>query len=304
MTVEALRPLSSGQNPLVVTVYLVDGTFELFRCFHGAPRATGPEGDEVGAARALLATLVALLSKHEVTHGAIAFDSVIAPARTKGPATVESLIGGQQPLAAQIVRALGLVLWPAGRFQADDLLASGVARLAGDERVDRVVICTTDNDLSQCVRGERIVLLDRIRDIVTDESGVRAKFGVAPEQIPDLFGLIGDRSDGIAGIPGWGQVSASSLLNRYRRIEDIPDDPGEWDVTVRGHDRLASSLRERRDEALLARDLSIRRHDLPVPATLARLEWLGARRDLVEAMATRLGDDSVVERIPRWTDLP
>jgi 5'-3' exonuclease len=283
-------------------VYLVDGTFELFRCFHGAPRATGPTGDEVGAARGLLATLVALLSKHDVTHGAVAFDSVIAPARAAGPPTSEALIGLQQPLAAEIVRALGLLLWPAGRFQADDLLASGAARLATDERVDRVVICTTDNDLCQCVSGERVVLLDRVRDVVTDENGVRAKFGVAPEQIPDLFGLIGDRSDGIAGVPGWGKVTASALLDRYRRIEDIPDDPGQWDVAVRGRDRLASMLRERRDEALLARDLSVRRPDLPVPATLARLEWRGARRDLVDAVVARLGDDSTIERVPRWTD--
>ena len=304
MTVEVVRFRPNGQNPVVLTVYLVDGTFELFRCFHGAPRATGPGGGEVGAARALMATFVALLSKHDLTHGAVAFDSIIAPARRKGPVTAEALIGVQQPLAAEIVRALGLVLWPAGRFQADDLLASGAARLAGDEQVDRIVICTTDNDLSQCVRGERVVLLDRIRDVVTDEHGVRTRFGVAPEQIPDLFGLIGDRSDGIAGVPGWGQVSASTLLTRYGRIDDIPDDPLDWDVTVRGRDRLASSLRERRSEALLARDLSVRRPDLPVPATPARLEWRGARRDLVDALVATLGDDSTVERIPRWADHP
>lgn len=284
------------------SVFLVDGTFELFRCFHGAPRAKGAKGDEVGAARGLLATLVSLLSKHEVTHAAVAFDSVIAPAPTKGPPTADALIGAQQPLAADIVRALGLVLWPAGRFQADDLLATGAARLADDERVERVVICTTDNDLTQSVRGDRIVLLDRIRDVLTDEAGVRAKFGVDPEQIPDLFGLIGDRSDGIAGVPGWGQVSAAKLLARYRRIEDIPETADDWDVAVRGRDRLAAALRERRAEALLARDLSTKRADLPVPATLDALEWTGARRDLMAALVDRLDDDSTVERIGRWAD--
>ncbi len=282
------------------TVYLVDGTFELFRCFHGAPRATGPSGDEVGAARALFATLVSLLTKQEITHAAVAFDSVIAPPRTKGPPTVEALIGSQQPFAAEIVRALGLVLWPAGRFQADDLLATGAARLAEDELVDRVVICTTDNDLTQCVRSQRVVLLDRIRDVITDESRVRAKFGVDPEQVPDLFGLIGDRSDGIAGVPGWGIASAAAVLARYRNIEQIPDDPEDWDVTVRGYRRLAATLRERRSEALLARDLSVRRDDLPLPATLQDLAWDGARRDLVSTVAAKLGDDSVVTRIPRW----
>lgn len=282
------------------TVYLVDGTFELFRCFHGAPRAKGPGGDEVGAARALLATLVSLLSKREVTHIAVAFDSVIAPPRTKGPPTADALIGAQQPLAADVVRALGVTLWPAGRFQADDLLATGAARLSEDDRVGRVVICTTDNDLTQCVRGERVILLDRIRDAETDEAGVRAKFGVTPQQIPDLFGLIGDRSDGIAGVPGWGKVSAAILLNRYGRIDDIPDDPADWDVAVRSRDRLAAALRERRAEALLARDLSVKRSDLPVPATLGNLEWSGARRELIEALVGELDDDAVVERITHW----
>ena len=282
------------------TVYLVDGTFELFRCFHGAPRAQGPEGHEVGAARGLLATLVSLLTKREVTHIAVAFDSVIAPARTKGPPTTETLIGAQQPLAADVVRALGVAVWPAGRFQADDLLASGAAQLIEDPLVEQVVICTTDNDLAQCVRRERVVLLDRIRDATTDEAAVRIKFGVDPQQIPDLFGLIGDRSDGIAGVPGWGQVSAATLLNRYRHIDDIPSDPADWDVSVRGRERLAAALAARREEALLARDLSVKRADLPVPATLERLEWSGARRELIDVLVQQLDDDSAVERIQRW----
>lgn len=291
---------SARQTLVVPSVYLVDGTFELFRCFHGAPRAEGPSGDEVGAARALLATLVALLANADVTHAAVAFDSVIAPARSPGAATAESLIGAQQPLAADIVRALGITLWPAGRFQADDLLATAAADLAADALVDRVVICTTDNDLAQCVRGERVVLLDRIRDVVTDEDAVRAKFGVAPAQIPDLFALTGDRSDGLAGLPGWGLKSAATMLDRYGSIDDIPDDPADWEVDVRGRDRLAATLSERRSEALLGRELSIRRADLPLAATLEAVGWQGARRDLVERLVTVLGDDSVVDRIPRW----
>ncbi|MFW2333903.1 5'-3' exonuclease [Ilumatobacter sp.] len=283
-------------------VHLVDGTFELFRCFHGAPRATGPAGDEVGAARALFATLVALLDHQRVTHAAVAFDSVIAPATTKAPASPDDLIGAQQPLAADVVRALGLPVWPAGRFQADDLLASGAVAFAELDDVGQVVVCTTDNDLAQCVRSTRVVLLDRIRGVVTDELAVREKFGVDPEQIPDLFGLVGDRSDGIAGVPGWGQVSAAKALDRYRSIEAIPRIAAEWDVEVRGRERLATALAQRRDEALLARDLSVRRGDLPVPAELAAIEWRGASRPLVERLVERLDDDSTVVRIPRWSD--
>ncbi len=283
-------------------VHLVDGTFELFRCFHGAPRATGPSGDEVGAVRALFATLVALLTRERVTHAAIAFDSVIAPAAPRDRPTSEDLIGAQQPLAADVVRALGLPVWPAGRFQADDLLASGAATFARLDDVDQVVVCTTDHDLTQCVSSTRVVLLDRIRGVVTDEATVRERFGVEPHQIPDLFGLIGDRSDGIAGVPGWGKVSAAKVLGRYGSIEAIPRSAVDWDVDVRGRERLATALRERRDEALLARDLSILRSDLPVPSEPSAIEWGGARRSLVTQLAGRLGDHAVVERIPRWDD--
>ncbi len=289
-----------GQTPGVATVYLVDGTFELFRCFHGAPLATGPSGREVGAARGLLATLVALVRRHEVTRAAIAFDSIVAPAPSSGTPGADALIGAQQPLAADIVRALGLTLWPAGRYQADDLLATGAAALARDPAVDRVVICTTDNDLAQCVRGDRVVLLDRIRDVITDEDGVRAKFGVAPQQIPDLFALIGDRSDGIAGVPGWGAKSAAAVLARYPRLEDIPDDASTWEVELRGRERLGAMLGERREEALLSRDLSIRRADLPMAVDLDSVAWHGARRSLIDPLVAELGDDTAVERIPRW----
>lgn len=283
-------------------VHLVDGTFELYRCFHGAPRAIGPSGEEVGAARALFATLVALLEHERVTHAAVAFDSVITPARSKGGRTAEDLIGAQQPLAADVVRALGFPVWPAGRFQADDLLASGAATFERLDEVEQVVVCTTDNDLAQCVRASRVVLLDRIRGVVTDERAVRDEFGVDPGQIPDLFALVGDRSDGIAGVPGWGKVSAAKLLTRYGSIDGIPRSAADWDITVRGRQRLAAALNERRNEALLARELSVRRDDLPISGDLKAIEWHGARRSLVIELAERLGEDAVVERIARWDD--
>lgn len=285
----------------MVRVHLVDGTFELFRCFHGAPRARNEAGVEVGAVRGLLATLVSLLHEPTVSHVAVAFDSVVAPPRSPGRVDNEQLIASQTSLAADAVRALGVVLWPSGRYQADEIIATGAAKFADDPGVEQVVICSTDNDFNQCVRGERIVVLDRIRKVITDEATVRTRYGVAPGQLPDLFGLIGDRSDGLPSVPGWGLKSAAALLQRYGTLAAIPPDEREWDVAVRGAARLAASLRERRLEAQLCRDLAELRTDLPLPHTLADLEWRGADRARVERLSATLGDDSVLTRISRWT---
>jgi 5'-3' exonuclease len=285
-----------------MNVHLVDGTFELFRCFHGAPRASGPTGREVGAARGLFATLVSLAGEPEVTHVAVAFDSVVVPAGAAKDRSANGLIASQQALAAQVVRSLGIPVWPAGRYQADELLASAARMLVERQDVASVVICSSDNDFDQCVRGERVVVLDRIRKVVTDEAAVRARWGVAPQQIPDLFALVGDRSDGLPGVPGWGIQSAAALLQRYGRLADIPLDAERWDVPVRGRDRLVASLREHRAEALLCRDLAELRDDLPVPAHPTVLEWRGAHRRLVAELVEALGDDSSVERITRWAD--
>jgi 5'-3' exonuclease len=285
-----------------VSVHLVDGTFELFRCFHGAPRARTSDGREVGAARALAATLTALVSADDVGHLAVAFDSIVAPPGSSRGSSSDALIGAQQPLAAAVVRALGITLWPSGRYQADEILSTAAERFAADDAVRQVVICSNDNDFAQCVRGDRVVVLDRIRKVVTDGAAVHEQFGVRPDQIPDLFGLVGDRSDGLPGVPGWGKVSAAALLERYQRIDDIPLDAGKWGVAVRGRERLAAALREHRDEALLCRDLSVLRTDLPVPATLDVVAWRGARRAAVDRLVALLEDDAVVERIPRWRE--
>lgn len=280
-----------------MNIHLVDGTFELFRCFHGAPRAQH-DGREVGAARAFLATIVSLLRQPDVSHVAIAFDSVVAPPG-KGTSS-EALIGAQAPLAAAITRALGLTVWPTGRYQADEMLATAAARFAADDGVDQVVICANDNDFDQCVIGERVVVLDRIRKVLTDEAAVRARWGVAPVQIPELFALVGDRSDGLPGVPGWGVRSAAALLGEYCTVEAIPLDAAAWTVKVRGAERLAAALREHHAEALLCRDLSRLRTDLPLRSTVADLRWDGAHRDRMETVIHRLGDDTAVERIPRW----
>ncbi|MFN8020104.1 MAG: 5'-3' exonuclease H3TH domain-containing protein [Acidimicrobiales bacterium] len=285
-----------------VQVHLVDGTFELFRCFHGAPRVRTSAGREVGAARGVLATLVSLLRRPEVTHVAVAFDSVVAPAGSSRGTSPEQLIAAQAPLAADAVRALGLPVWPTGRYQADEMLATAAARFADHPDVSRVVICSSDNDFDQCVRGERVVVLDRIRDVVTDEAAVRARYGVAPQQVPELFALVGDRSDGLPGVPGWGLTSSAALLQRYGTVAAIPLDPADWDVRVRGRERLAASLREHRDEAILCRDVSELRTDLPLRATLDQLQWRGARRDRLDALCAVLEDRSAAERIERWRD--
>jgi 5'-3' exonuclease len=287
-----------------VRVHLVDGTFELFRCFHGAPRATGPDGREVGAARGLLATMTALLNDVDVTHVAVAFDSVVAPP-SSGPGrggSAEALVGAQAPLAAAVVRALGIPVWPSGRYQADELISTAAHRYADDPGVDQVVICATDNDFTQCVRGDRVVLLDRIRKRVTGAAGVLERFGVEPGQIPDLFALIGDRSDGLPGVPGWGRASAAAVLARYRRLDDIPPDAATWDVPVRGAARLSTALREHWDEAMLCRDLSVLRTDLPLRQSVADLEWRGASREAIAAVVARLGDATAVQWITRWRD--
>jgi 5'-3' exonuclease len=282
-----------------VNVHLVDGTFELFRCFHGAPRARTEDGREVGAVRGLLYTLVALLRRAGVTHVAVAFDQMAGRARGGSGASDDALLRSQAMTAIDAVRALGITLWPMHRFQADDALASGAARYAADPRVKRIVVCTTDKDLLQCVRGDRVVLLDRIRDRITDEPAVRARFGVGPSLIPDLFALVGDPSDGLPGIPRWGAKAAATLLAAYGGIEHIPDDAASWTVTVRGAAALAGSLRRHRREALVMRDLGVLRDDLPIRDALDDLEWRGPDRPALTSLVARIGADEVLERVAR-----
>jgi 5'-3' exonuclease len=192
-------------------------------------------------------------------------------------------------------------MWPmARRFQADDALATAASWYARDERVEQVVICTTDKDLAQCVEGERVVLLDRIRKTTMNAAGVRERFGVVPASIPDWFALVGDASDGLPGLPGWGARSAAAVLDRYRRIEAVPEDAGDWDVEVRGAARLAETLRARRREAILYRDLSVLRRDVPLRDTLDDLEWCGADRETLEPLVEMLGEPEVLPRIARW----
>lgn len=269
-------------------VHLVDGTFELFRCFHGAPPATDAEGRPVGAIHGLLATFGKLL--RTATHVAVVFDAMAPPRR--GDRSPDAALKAQGRLAVEASRALGLPTWVAARGQADDVLASAATTLR--DRVD-VVICTTDRDLLQCVRGTNVVCWDRIRDRITDEAGVRDRLGIAPHLVPDLAALAGDPSDGLPGIPGFGPKSAAMLLDAHGGLDGIPDRVEDWAVRPRGAERLAEALRRHRDDARIVRAVATLRTDLVPALDVERLAWTGPGSEL-EAFARRVGASAWFER--------
>jgi 5'-3' exonuclease len=287
-------------------VHLVDGTYELFRAHFGAPPATGADGSAVGATRGLMRTLLALLASPTVTHVACAYDHVIESFRNDlydGYKTSEGVppeLLAQFPLAERLTEALGVVTWAMVEMEADDALATGAARWSEVEAVEQVVICSPDKDLAQCVRGTRVVCLDRRQGKLMDEAGVREKFGVAPTSMPDWLALVGDSADGYPGVPRWGAKSASAVLARYGRLEAIPESERDWDVDVRGAAALGASLREHRADAELFRRLATLRTDAPLPETLEDLRWRGARRAELEEVCRIVGETEVVPRMPMW----
>ena len=287
-------------------LHLIDGTYELYRSYYGAPKARGPKGNEVGAVRGLLRSMIALLRGDDVTHVAIAFDQVIESFRNqmfdgyKTGEGIEPELWAQFPLAERAAAGLGLVVWPMVEFEADDALATAVARFKKLESVERIYICSPDKDLAQCVEGERVVLFDRMRDRITDEKGVWEKWGVGPSSIPDLLGLMGDRADGIPGIPRWGQKSCASVLSVYGSIEKIPENVEDWNLTVRGAKSLSENLNARREEAALYKELAILRRDVPLSEKLSDLEWKGARRDELSAFLSEIGAERELERVTRF----
>ena len=236
-------------------VHLVDGTYELFRHFFGAPPHRNADGQEVAAVRGVVSSVLQLLGEG-ATHVGVATDHVIEsfrndlwPGYKTGEGVDPDLWSQAWPLETAL-SALGVVVWPMVELEADDALASGAAVAADDSDVEQVIICTPDKDLGQCVRGTRIVQLDRRKDVLIDEDGVTAKFGVGPASIPDYLALVGDSADGFPGLAGWGAKSAATVLARWNHVEDIPPDSGDWDVAVRGAAKLATTLREGRDDAL------------------------------------------------------
>jgi 5'-3' exonuclease len=291
-----------------VRVHLVDGTYELFRAYFGAPAKASRSGREVGALAGLLRSLLFLLREPGVTHVACAFDHVIEsfrndlfPGYKTGEGLPEELVSQFEP-AEDLTRALGMVTWPMVEFEADDALATAAFRLAEDARVEQVVIASPDKDLTQCVRGDRIVVWDRRRQIVLDEAGVRKKFGVAPASIPDYLALVGDSADGLPGVYGWGKKSAADVLDRYTRIEDIPENASDWVVKPRRAYDLAAELRHDKENALLYRRLATLRLDVPLTETLDDLEWRGAVRESLEALARELDEEESLSRVARFRD--
>jgi len=288
-------------------IHLVDGTWELFRAHFGAPPHRDAEGREVGAVRGLLRSLHALVAREGATHVACAFDSRIESFRNdlfsgyKTSAGVPEELLAQFPLAEEACEALGIVYWGMWDFEADDALATAAAHFASLAEVDQVVLASPDKDLGQCVRGDRVIQWDRQRNRTLDEAGVRERLGVGPALVPDWLALVGDAADGIPGLPGWGPKSAAALLSAHGPIEEIPGDPARWKAKVRGAERLAGVLRERREEALLYRRLATLRTDVPLEELEPEaLRWRGADRDRLEPLCARLGEKDLLARIVRW----
>jgi len=288
-------------------LHLLDATYELFRAFFGGgPPRQAPDGRDVKGVVGIIESTLSLLRQPDVTHLGAATDKVIRSFRNRlfdGYKTEEGMdpdIMAQFPLAERALEALGVVVWKMEDFEADDALATAAWRFSDD--VEQVVILTPDKDLAQCVVGDRVVMFDRRREIVIDEDGVWEKFGVRPESIPDYLGLVGDTADGIPGVPSWGAKSASTLLARYVHLDRIPPQAGDWDVKVRGAERLAENLREHRREADLYRRLATLRRDVPLEENLGDLEWRGVHRNAFLELCDEFGFTDVRNRPHKWAE--
>ena len=281
---------------LVMRLHVIDGTFELFRAHYSKrPGRFAPDGMDVKGTVGVVSSLIGLLDDpdEQVTHIAVAFDNPIESFRNdefagyKSGEGMEPAIVAQFDLVEDAVAAIGVTVWSMDRYEADDALATAAKRWR--DQVAQVRIMTPDKDLGQCVTGNRVVQVDRMRRRVIDEDGVVAKNGVPPASIPDWLALVGDTADGIPGIPGFGAKTAAALLSRYGTVEGIPPHSVHWDVNVRGGMRLAATLNERRDDAALYKHLATLVDDVPMSETLDDLRWQGADRNLVQALESRVG---------------
>ena len=289
-------------------IHLVDATYELFRAHYAPrPRVFARDGREVGAVVGLLYTLLTLLREEGATHVGCASDHVIRSFRNdlyagyKTEVGVPSELLDQFSLAERAMEALGLVVWPMIEFEADDALATAAARWAEAPGVERVLVCTPDKDLAQCVKGERVVLRDRRRDRTIDQAGVVERWGVAPASIPDYLALVGDAADGFPGLPGWGARSAAAVLGRFGRLEAIPADVGEWSPGLRSPANLNATLRQQWSDALLYRRLATLATDVPLPQRdPEELRWDGARRTAFAALCDELAQPRLALRPHLW----
>jgi 5'-3' exonuclease len=288
-------------------LHVVDGTYELFRAyFSKRPDHRAPDGRERKATVGLAASMLFLLEDkaEAVTHLAIAFDNPIRSVRNdwydgyKTDEGVPADLLEQFDPAEEAMRALGIVVWSMKDYEADDALATAAVRWQND--VDQVRVMTPDKDLGQVLRGTKVVQVDRLRQKETDEAALIERRGVRPESIPDWLALVGDDADGIPGIPGFGEKTAAALLRVYGHLEQIPTRAADWKANVRGADRLASSLQERKDDALLYRKLATLITDVPLRETLADLEWKGVPREAFAAWCRRLGVRDLESRPTRF----
>ena len=296
------RPAPKARRTVkpTVDVYLVDGTYELFRHFYAVPQSRDAGGQEIAAVRGVVGSVLSML-EGGARYVGVATDHVVESFRNglyagyKTGEGVDPDLMSQFPILEDALRALGVLVWPMVEHEADDALASAAAKAAGDASVSRVYICTPDKDLGQSVVGTRVVQLDRRRESVRDEAGVVEKFGVRPESIPDYLALVGDSADGFPGIAGWGAKAAAAVLSRYRHLEQIPKDVRAWDPAISRARTLFESLEKSWDDALLFRRLATLVSDVPVFDTLDDLRWTGPR-DEFEAFSERLKARLLYER--------
>lgn len=282
-------------------VHLVDGTYELFRHFFAVPPKTDTQGNEIGAVRGVLASLVGMIERG-ATHIGVATDHVVESFRNELYAGYKTADGVPAPLLAQFpeleesLESMGVVVWPMVRDEADDALASAATKAALDERVNQVILCSPDKDLAQCVVGSRVVQLDRRRGILRDEPGVVSKWGVKPESIPDYLAVVGDAADGYPGLPGWGPKAAALTFSRYPHFEDIPKDWRQWDRSIRGAQRLSGVLFDKWSDALLYRVLATLKRELPVFEQVDELQWKGPRASF-ERVCERIESPELYGRV-------
>ncbi len=287
-------------------LYLVDGTYELFRAHFGAPKRAAPDGSPAGAVAGLIRTLALLLRESSPAYVACAFDNPIESFRNDlfdGYKTGEGVpeeLAAQFELAERASESLGITTWRMEEFEADDAIATAVARWKDEPTLDCVVICSVDKDLMSLVEGCRVVVWDRRRDITYAEPDVVERFGVHPSSIPDYLALVGDAADGIPGVPRWGAKGSAILLAEYGCIDSIPDSELEWSVAARGAKGMAKNLADARERARLYKRLATLRIDVPLAESLDDLLWRGARREEYLALCGELGLERLGDAPSRW----
>src|ERR1700758_4730233 len=284
-----------------MNVYVIDGTYELFRHFFAVRSSKNESGQEIGAVRGVLTSVFSMIEAG-ATHLGVATDHVVESFRNDlypGYKTAEGVapeLLAQFPILEEALESMGVMVWPMTYFEADDALAAAAAKAAADERVKQVLICTPDKDLAQCVAGNRVVQLDRRRNILRDEAGVVEKFQVKPESIPDYLAVTGDSADGYPGISGWGPKAASLALSKYSHLEQIPKEWQQWDRSIKRARPLAESLFGAWNEALLYRTLATLRLDAPVFNGVDDLRWKGPR-DNFEQVCEQLRATDLYRRV-------